>query len=110
MGNVMQSKSKRESIEFLYGPFDGHVEYTRSQCDDLPGELLVLVNENSYRLIEKQPPVPSAACSSIAIYDRVRRNGTWVYLFICVLSTEKITQACAEVGLRFGTAERIDRQ
>jgi hypothetical protein len=108
LADSMQSRTRRESIEYLYGPFDGHVEYTRTQCDEFPKELLCLVNENAFRLIENQMPVPHVACNSIAIYERVKRNKSWFYLFRGAIPTKEITRVCADVGLRFGAVEQID--
>lgn len=98
------SAMPQETIEYIHGPFDGHIESVADCCEAMPEELLCMVNENVFRLMCRRRPEPHIALTSIAIYERTQRNGTWVYLFVGALATGNLRQVCKQVGLMLDTA------
>ncbi len=104
----MPGTPPQRSIEFIGGPFDGHIEQVSSDYEQLPADLLCLVNENVFRLIGGQEPLPDRSFTSVAIYQRQPSNGRCVYLFIEALATQKIKQACDQVGIWFDAGRNDD--
>ena len=99
----MSKDAPQNSIEYVCGPFDGYVEPVPEECEELPEDLLCIVSDNVFRLMDCRVPLPNISFTSIAMYSRTRRNGAWVYFFAGALGTEKIREACAQAGMMFGT-------
>ena len=82
------SKPLPASIEFINGPFDGHVELVSSSVERLPGSIVCYVSENVFRLFEGLCRLPSSAFTSVAVYQREDRGDRTTYRFAGAIAPE----------------------
>jgi cobyrinic acid a,c-diamide synthase len=67
--NIMKT-TRSCVIEFVGGPFDGHVQYVSLQPSELMELVTLPVNENVLRLVNGEPIGQRAAATSLATYER----------------------------------------
>ncbi|KAA5547307.1 hypothetical protein FYK55_02615 [Roseiconus nitratireducens] len=68
-------------IEFIGGPFDGHVEALVRSPEELPELLVTHVNQNVFRLFEGADPVSCRCPTSVVFYRRQQTDDGWVFRF-----------------------------
>lgn len=61
--------TNRKLIQFYGGPLDGHRQDISERKAALPTSLHLEISSNTYRILAKQPPMPDALPSSIAVYE-----------------------------------------
>jgi hypothetical protein len=88
-------------IEFVGGPFDGHLEMFPAAAEQLPQDLIWLVTGNVYRLLDGESAGPKQPVTSIALYERRYRRAAWRYEFTGVISPRELCKVCAEGDFRF---------
>ena len=70
------------AVEFIGGPFDGHVHLASFPPDELAPLASLPVNENMFRMLENHPPRVKAPATSVAVYELQHAGGTWRYRFL----------------------------
>jgi hypothetical protein len=78
----------RKLIQFYGGALDGHLQDVSERKTALPKLLHLEISTNTYRMLEKQPLMPDAATSSIAVYELRAVNGVERY---CLVAAKKPT-------------------
>lgn len=68
-------------INFIGGPYDGHVQTFVVPTDRLFRKMAVPVNRNVFRALAGMPRGPEAPASSVAIYELVEDGNGWRYEF-----------------------------
>ncbi|MCA9264161.1 MAG: hypothetical protein KDA60_09955 [Planctomycetales bacterium] len=69
-------------VEFIGGPFDGHVESFPSH-NEVPSDLIWFVSRGAYhRLDGESSEAPPGHITSAAFYERFRYFGDWYYVFL----------------------------
>jgi hypothetical protein len=56
-------------IEFIGGPYDGHKEPCFTWPADLPADVVWLVCENVFRLLDRRDHRPGGSITSVALYQ-----------------------------------------
>ena len=79
-------RCRHYSVEFIGGPFDGHRESVPHDPQYLSEDLAWLVSDNVYRLLEGKPHGLKRPTTSIALYERQKREGRWCYCFLGTVS------------------------
>jgi hypothetical protein len=74
--------TQRKLIQFYGGALDGHRQDVSERTKALPKFLHLEISGNTYRLLAKQPLMPNAATSSIAVYELRAVNGVERYCFV----------------------------
>ena len=69
-------------VQFHGGPLDGHRQDVSERNKALPKVLHLEISPNIYRTLAKQPLMPDAATSSIAVYELRAVNGADRYCFV----------------------------
>ena len=82
------------TIEFVGGPFDGHME-TRSIDETWPSNIVWLVSDNVFRLLRGESHQLDAPITSVAVYQWVQRETGWQYVFAAAMSPESLREICA---------------
>jgi hypothetical protein len=81
----------RKLIQFYGGALDGHRQDI-SQRKALPKVLHLEISSNTYRMLARQPLLPDASTSSIAVYELRAVNGVERYCFVAAAKpTQKPT-------------------
>lgn len=78
------------TVEFVGGPFDGHVESYSDSTRKPPEFLLFCITENAFRFIHGRKPKHNPTPTSIAIYGRYRRGDRWVYDFLQAVAPDGV--------------------
>jgi hypothetical protein len=78
-------------IQFVGGPFDGHVELFPDPAELLPQDLMWFVCANVFHILEGKSERPKQPITSIAVYERMRRQGMWRYDFVGALSPKELS-------------------
>ena len=68
-----------DSIEFIDGPYDGHVEPLAMPAAELPFQISCCGSEDTFRLLHGQSRIHEREITSFAIYVRNRRGDRWVF-------------------------------
>ena len=74
----------RKLIQFHGGPLDGHLQDISDREKALPNVLHLEIGPNLYRMLAKQPPIPDASTSSIAVYELKVVTRVARYCFVAV--------------------------
>lgn len=77
--------ANRKLIQFYGGPLDGHRQDISERKTALPTLLHLDISLNTYRILAKQPPIPDASTSSIAVYELRVVNGENRYCFVVAM-------------------------
>jgi hypothetical protein len=75
-------------IEFINGPFDGHLELVPSRS--LPENIVCFVSENVFRMLEGRPRLSKSRFTSVAVYQRQSRSERMVYCFAGAVAPQAI--------------------
>jgi hypothetical protein len=81
--------TNRKLIQFYGGALDGHRQDISEREKALPKLLHLEISANTYRTLAKQPLMPDASTSSIAVYELRAVNGADRY---CFVAAKKATQ------------------
>lgn len=94
--------SRRYRIEFIGGPFDGHVELFPTPAEQLPQDLMWFVCADVFHVLDGKNECAKQPITSIAVYERKWRRGTWCYLFVGAMSPKQLSKQLAHGDLCFG--------
>ena len=72
-------------VEFTGGPYDGHEQSWFALPTRLPVEVLWLVCEDAFRLLNGETRRPAGVFTSVALYELVIANGAYRYRFVRAL-------------------------
>ncbi len=70
------------NIEFIGGPYDGHVETSDCRPIHLAVDVVFLVCENALRLLNGTEPRPGRSRTSVALYELQQINGNLRHQFV----------------------------
>ena len=73
--------SAQYQIEFIGGPFDGHLQDISLAPGELAEMVLLPVNENMLRMVQGQHRGPKAVPTSVAMYSLEQHEGRWRYRY-----------------------------
>jgi hypothetical protein len=74
-------KTTTIAIEFIGGPFDGHMQSVSATPDELLPSVALPVNENVLRMLDGQARGPARPTRTVAFYELQHDNG-WRYCFV----------------------------
>lgn len=80
-------------IEFIGGPYDGHNEPCFGRPVQLPADVIWLVCDDAYRLIDGKDHRGSGSITSVAFYELDVGNGTCKYRFAGAISVTALTRS-----------------
>ena len=80
-------------IEFLGGPYDGHKEPGCTLPAHLPADVVWLVCEDVFRLLDGKDHRPGGSITSVAIYELDAGNGAVRYRFAGASSVKELTHS-----------------
>ena len=69
------------AVEFMGGPFDGHVHLASFPPDELAPIASLPVNDNMFRMLDNKIPAAKCPATSVAIYELETQKGEWRYRF-----------------------------
>ena len=69
------------AVEFIGGPFDGHVHLASFPPDELAPIASLPVNDNMFRMLDNKTPGAKCPATSVAIYELEAEQGEWRYRF-----------------------------
>ena len=85
------------NIEFVGGPYDGHVETYHTCARLLPSEVTWLVNADAFRVLHggdhDSSADPRQSLTSVAFYARETASGTYRYRFVGAISIKQLTNS-----------------
>ena len=84
------SQKSQNIIEFVNGPFDGHLEILSTRAAELPETLVCYISENVFRLMNGETQRSRYSITSVAFYRRARRSTGWVYSFAGAVAPDQI--------------------
>ena len=80
-----------QTIEFINGPLDGHVEILSIGAERMPESLACYISKNVFRLLDGRNYQHHFRITSVAIYKRERRMNSWNYTFTAVVAPGEVT-------------------
>jgi hypothetical protein len=80
-------------IEFVGGPYDGHKESCFTRPIHLPADVVWLVCEDVFRLLDGKDRCPGGAMTSVALYKLDADSGTCRYRFAGAVSVKQLTHS-----------------
>jgi hypothetical protein len=69
-------------VEFVGGPFDGHVQAFPKAPENLVRTVAFPINANTLPVLNGESPGPRAPTTSVAFYELCETNGVWWYHFL----------------------------
>ena len=85
------------NIEFVGGPYDGHVETFHTCARLLPSEVTWLVGADAFRVLHGDGrdlnTDPRRLLTSVALYARETANDTFRYRFVGAISSQQLTDS-----------------
>lgn len=85
------------NVEFIGGPYDGHVETYHTCARLLPSEVTWLVSADAFRLLHGVDhdlcTEPRQSLSSVALYARESASVTYRYRFVGAISVKQLTNS-----------------
>ena len=85
------------NIEFVGGPYDGHVETYYTCARLLPSEVTWLVGADAFRVLlgggHDSNTDPRQSLTSVALYARETANETFRYRFVGAISIKQLTDS-----------------
>jgi hypothetical protein len=85
-----------EFIEFIGGPYDGHKEPCFTWPTRLPANVVWLVCDDAFRLLDGKDHRPGGSIASVAIYELEVGNGACRYRFVGAISVSELTHFVRE--------------
>jgi hypothetical protein len=79
-------------VEFVGGPFDGHVQAFPRAPENLVKTVAFPINANTLLVLNGEPSGPRVATTSVAFYELCETNHIWWYHFLGAKSTEECRQ------------------
>ena len=79
--------------EFIGGPYDGYKVPTFTERDQLAAEVVWLVCEDAFRLINGKAHRPGGTFTSVALYALEEKNGMTRYQFARAISVNQLLLA-----------------
>lgn len=90
MSSFAHSQSEFCRIEYIGGPFDGHVEVFAVPDAQLPQDLIFFVSSDGSKILDGRRVRRRHSVTSIALYERQRRCGSWNYGFVGAISPKSL--------------------
>ena len=85
------------NIQFVGGPYDGHVETYHTCARLLPSEVTWLVSADAFRVLHggdhDSSTDPRQSLTSVALYARETASETYRYRFVGVISIKQLTNS-----------------
>jgi hypothetical protein len=91
----MSQKALR-AVEFIGGPFDGHVEWLSAKTGELartgelPEHVLCYISENAFRQLHGQDATSAFSVTSVAIYALLLHGADWAYFFVKAVAPDSV--------------------
>ena len=85
-----------ETIEFIGGSYDGHKELCRTQTVHLPRDLVWIVCEDAFRMLEGRDSHPGGSITSVALYALEATKDARRYRFTRSNSLEELMESMPE--------------
>ncbi len=82
-------RHRPDVIEFIGGPFDGHIE-SIADDDEMPPELWWMVNANVFWLLDGKPHGLRQPITSVALYNIQTRADENRYVFLGAVSLDEL--------------------
>jgi hypothetical protein len=86
------NRNRCSAIEFIGGPYDGHVLQCLTQPVHLPANVVWLVCEDAFRMLDGKESCPRGSITSVAIYELEITNTVIRYRFARAISVNKLTR------------------
>ena len=83
-------------IEFIGGPYDGHMEPRFTWPAHLPADVVWLVCEDAFRLLHGNDHRPCGSLTSVALYELEVGSGRSRYRFLRAISVKELTDSMRE--------------
>ena len=80
-------------IEFTGGPYDGHEQAWLALPTRLPTEVVWLVCEDAFRLLDGETRRPTGVFTSVALYELEIAGGAYRYRFTRALPVNALTDS-----------------
>ena len=87
-----QNRNRCSAIEFIGGPNDGHVLQCLTRPVHLPANVVWLVCEDAFRMLDGKESRPRGCITSVAIYELEITNTVSRYRFAGAISVNKLTR------------------
>jgi hypothetical protein len=84
------AQQSRNTIEFIHGPLDGHIEILSIAAEQLPESIICYISENIFRLLDGRTEQHAYRITSAAIYKRQRRIKSWNYTFAAAIAPDQV--------------------
>jgi hypothetical protein len=79
------------AVEFVGGPFDGHVYMASFPPEELANMTYLPVNHNMFLMLEGRTPGPKAPATSVAVYElEGQDSGDWRYCFLGAMAANDV--------------------
>ena len=85
-------------IEFVGGPYDGHKEPSFTRPVQLPTDVIWLVCEDVFRLLNGKGHRTGGRITSVALYELEVRNAAVRYRFAGAASVNELTDSMPELN------------
>ena len=79
------------TVQFLFGPFDGHRETLSVHPELLPEHLVCYISPATLRRINGQSESEGDLVTSVVIYIKGRRRGRWSYRFVKAIAPQNVS-------------------
>lgn len=76
-------------VEFVGGPFDGHVQAFPKEPQQLVRSVAFPINENTLPALHGEQAGAKAKTTSVAFYELCETNGIWWYHFLGAKSPQE---------------------
>ena len=87
--HAFDGKNNR-AIEFIDGPYDGHVLQCLMQPVHLPADVVWLVCDDAFRMLDGKESCPRGSITSVAVYALEMTNPVVRYRFARAISLSKL--------------------
>jgi len=94
--NGKDDQTRCPVIEFIGGPYDGYKELCLTQTVRLPADVVWLVCEDAFRMLEGKDSHPGGAITSVAFYELEARRDAGRYRFTRAISLEEVMHSMLE--------------
>lgn len=96
MRNGKNARTRCPPIEFIGGPYDGHKELCRTQIVHLPTDLVWIVCEDAFRMLDGKDSHPGGSITSVAIYELEAGKDARRYRFTRSISLDELMDSMPE--------------
>ena len=87
-----ENRNRYSLVEFIGGPYDGHLLQCLTRPVHLPANVAWLVCEDAFRMLDGRASCSRGAMTSVAIYDLQMTNSVIRYRFVRAISINELTR------------------